>query len=210
MAFADLARFITSDMRIDHIELLARALGLLLLPGAVLAASGEEIYKTRCSLCHDSGSGQAPRISDREEWSARLARGRDALVQSAIRGVPNSAMTPRGGHADLSDAEVAAAVTYLLDRSGAKPSAAKPAPAARKPAAIVVREDSAVVADVGEALERARILGVKVESLKGEVTLRGFVADGKQAREAEALAWTVPGVRTIVNDLIPASLFEWD
>ena len=195
--------------RIDHIELLARALGLLLLPGAVLAASGEDIYKTRCSLCHDSGSGQAPRISDREEWSARLARGRDALVQSAIRGVPNSAMTPRGGHADLSDAEVAAAVTYLLDRSGAKPSAAKPAPAARKPA-IVVREDSAVVADVSEALERARIPGVKVESLKGEVTLRGFVADGKQAREAEAVVWTVPGVRTIVNDLIPASLFEFD
>lgn len=188
----------------------ASAFGLLLLPCAVLAASGEEIYKTRCSLCHDGGAGQAPRISDREEWSTRLARGRDALVRSAIRGVPNSAMTPRGGHTDLSDAEVAAAVNYLLDQSGAKPSAAKPAPAPRKPEAIVVREDSAVVADVVEALERARIPGVKVESLKGEVTLRGFVTDGKQAREAEAIAYTVPGVRTIVNDLIPASLFEWD
>src|SRR5262245_26200826 len=182
---------------------LLTALGLLLVPGAVLAASGEEIYKTRCSLCHDSGSGQAPRISDREEWSERLARGREALVQSAIRGVPNSAMTPRGGHADLSDAEVAAAVNYPLDRSGAKPSAAKPA-------AFVVREDSAVVADVLEALEQARIRGVKVESVKGDVTLRGFVTDGKQAREAEAAAYTVPGVRTIVNDLIPASLFEFD
>src|SRR5262245_32087424 len=160
----------------------AGALALLLLPCAVLAASGEEIYKTRCSLCHDGGAGQAPRISDREEWSTRLARGRDALVPSAIRGVPNSAITPRGGHADLRDTEVAAAVNYLLDQSGAKPSAAQPAPAARKPAAFVAREDSAVAADVVEALERARILGVKVESLKGEVTLRGFVSDGKQAR----------------------------
>jgi cytochrome c5 len=150
-------------LRIDHIDLLIAA--LLLPPAAAVAASGEELYKTRCSLCHDGGAGQAPRISDREEWSARLARGREALVQSAIRGVPNSAMTARGGHTDLSDAEVAAAVNYLLDRSGAKPSAAKPAAPARKPAAIVVREDSAVVADVLEALERARILGVKVESL---------------------------------------------
>jgi len=112
----------------------ASAFGLLFLPCAVLAASGEEIYKTRCSLCHDSGSGQGLRISDREEWSTRLARGRDALVRSAIRGVPNSAMTPRSGHAGLADAEVAAAVNYLLDQSGAKPSAAKPEPAARKPA----------------------------------------------------------------------------
>src|SRR5262245_30411314 len=82
------------------------------------AASGEDVYKSACSTCHDSGVGQAPRVTHRDEWAPRWQRGRGAMHEAAIKGVPNTAMAAKGGFSKLSDEEVKAAVDYILARTG--------------------------------------------------------------------------------------------
>jgi len=83
------------------------------------ARSGEAIVKARCSQCHGTGVGGAPRIGDRKAWIGRAREGFDGLVRSAIRG--HGAMPARGGMADLTDAEMRSAVTYMFQRSVKKP-----------------------------------------------------------------------------------------
>ena len=106
-------------------------LALLVRCGPALAASGEAIYKAKCSACHDSGAGQAPRLGVREDWHTREARGRAAMYESAIKGVPATAMAAKGGYMTLSDAEVKATVDYMLTRAGFRDgvAASKIAPA---------------------------------------------------------------------------------
>jgi cytochrome c5 len=82
--------------------------------------SGEEIVKARCIVCHGSGVGGAPKIGDRSAWIPRLKQGLDSLVRSAIHG--HGGMPPRGGMADLTDAEVRNAVIYMFSA----PPEAKP------------------------------------------------------------------------------------
>ena len=77
--------------------------------------AGEEIVKSRCVECHGSGKNGAPRIGDRDAWIPRLKPGFDGLVRSAING--HGAMQPRGGMANLTDAEMRSAVTYMVDQS---------------------------------------------------------------------------------------------
>ncbi|MFO1312600.1 MAG: c-type cytochrome [Burkholderiales bacterium] len=81
--------------------------------------SGKQIVDERCASCHATGTGGAPKVGDRSAWTPRASRGLDTLVASAIHG--HGAMPPRGGMADLTDAEVRAAVVYMINAgSGAK------------------------------------------------------------------------------------------
>lgn len=102
--------------------------------GIVRAAPDAGIYQGRCSTCHDAGIANAPRVGDKAEWTRRAAPGRDALYRSALRGVPNTAMTAKGGFTGLTDAEVRSAVDYMLERAGVDapgpPSIAAPSSAA--------------------------------------------------------------------------------
>jgi len=76
-------------------------------------ADGQGVYTNACAACHDTGAAGAPRLTA-NEMGARLAdKGRDTLLSNAINGI--NAMPPRGGRADLSDAEMAAAVDYMLE-----------------------------------------------------------------------------------------------
>ena len=77
--------------------------------------SGESIVKARCSQCHATGVNGAPRIGDDKAWVGRARDGFDSLVQSAIRG--HGPMPARGGMADLTDAEMRDAVTYMFQNS---------------------------------------------------------------------------------------------
>ena len=79
------------------------------------ARSGEAIVQARCSQCHGTGVGGAPRIGDKTAWIARAREGFDGLVRSAIRG--HGGMPARGGMADLTDAEMRSAVTHMFQRS---------------------------------------------------------------------------------------------
>ena len=74
---------------------------------------GEQIVKAQCAKCHQTGTGGAPKIGDRDAWVPRFKRGLDFLVRSAING--HGPMPPRGGMADLTDSEIRGAIVYMLN-----------------------------------------------------------------------------------------------
>lgn len=80
--------------------------------------SGEAVFKAVCSACHAAGVAGAPKMGDPAAWSARIAQGYDTLVSHAIHGI--RAMPAKGGNPDLDDVEVARAVVYMTNQSGAK------------------------------------------------------------------------------------------
>lgn len=76
---------------------------------------GQQIYRQACAFCHDKGVAGSPRTGDAAAWSPRLARGMDALYAAAIRG--KGAMPAKGGNPALADADVNAAVDYIVAQS---------------------------------------------------------------------------------------------
>jgi cytochrome c5 len=78
---------------------------------------GAAVFRDKCLRCHGDGLYDAPRLGDAMEWKARLDQGLDTLIAHAIEG--HGRMPPRGGFHELSDAEIAAAVAYVVDRSRA-------------------------------------------------------------------------------------------
>jgi cytochrome c5 len=83
--------------------------------------SGPQVYNEACYLCHAApGVGGAPVIGDTEAWAARVPLGIDTLTEHAINGFQGDAgvMPAKGGRLDLSDAEVRAAVEFMLDELG--------------------------------------------------------------------------------------------
>lgn len=75
---------------------------------------GRLVYQDACASCHDSGIQGAPVTGARDAWAERLIKGPEALVRNTLQGV--GTMPPRGGVPGLSDAEIAAAVKYMIDR----------------------------------------------------------------------------------------------
>lgn len=107
--------------------------------------AGNAVYAAVCAACHDSGAAGAPKLGDTGAWSARLAQGYDTLVKHAIEGI--RAMPAKGGNPDLDNLEVARAVVFLANKSGA--SFKEPAaPAAAEPAATAAATDAADPAPV--------------------------------------------------------------
>ena len=80
-----------------------------------VARSGSAIVEAQCVKCHATGEGGAPRIGDRQAWIGRARGGLDSLVASAIHG--HGGMPARGGMADLTDAEMRAAVVHMFQTS---------------------------------------------------------------------------------------------
>jgi cytochrome c5 len=143
---------------------------ILNIAGSAFAATGEAIYQAKCSTCHGSGAGQAPRLSVRADWPEREARGRAAMHVSALKGIAFTAMAAKGGYAELTDEEVRATVDYMLARVGfrdvvaAKP--AEPAPAASAAAGAPV-DDATLVTRVAEALQQALAPTARIEHYAG-------------------------------------------
>ena len=86
---------------------------------STVAADGKTIYDANCKSCHEKGVGGAPALSDKKQWQSRLEKGIDGLVEIAINGIQGygGSMPPRGGNPNLSDAEVKAAVVYMVDQA---------------------------------------------------------------------------------------------
>lgn len=80
-------------------------------------ASGKEIYEGACFVCHMAGISGSPKLGDTVAWEPRIAKGMDALVQSAINGIPGTAMPPRGTCAACSDSDLKAAVEYMVSQA---------------------------------------------------------------------------------------------
>jgi cytochrome c5 len=86
-----------------------------------VAREGKEVVRAQCAKCHETSVDGAPKIGDREAWVARFARagGVENLVNSAIHG--HGPMPARGALADLTDAEIRAAILYMYNPgSGAR------------------------------------------------------------------------------------------
>ena len=65
--------------------------------------------------CHATGVAGAPKLGDKAGWGPRIQQGIDTLLHSALKG--KNAMPPKGGHASLSDAQVRAAVEYMVSQA---------------------------------------------------------------------------------------------
>lgn len=92
--------------------------------------TGKEIVDAVCSACHATGALNAPKIGDKAAWGKHIGGGLEHLTQNAIKGMGQ--MPPRGGNPDLTDIEIARAIVFMANQSGAnfKEPAAKSAPAA--------------------------------------------------------------------------------
>jgi cytochrome c5 len=79
--------------------------------------SAEGVYTAVCAACHASGLAGAPKFGDTSVWGPRIGQGYDTLLKHAIEGIRQ--MPPKGGNPDLDDVEVARAVVYMANKSGA-------------------------------------------------------------------------------------------
>jgi cytochrome c5 len=80
--------------------------------------AGRAIWMGTCRNCHLLGVAGAPAVNDFPQWEARLAKGKDALYQSALHGVRGDdglyRMPPQGGNQRLSAEQVRLAVDYKM------------------------------------------------------------------------------------------------
>ncbi len=81
-------------------------------PLAAHAADGKSVYDSTCVACHASGVANAPKLGDKAAWGPRLGLGADGLVKSVIAG--KGAMPPKAGNANLPEADIKAAVEYMI------------------------------------------------------------------------------------------------
>jgi len=83
------------------------------------AMSGPQVYNSACLACHGTGIGGAPVVGDEAQWAPRLAQGIDVVKQHALKGFAGATgyMPEKGGRLDLSDAEIEAAVDYMVGES---------------------------------------------------------------------------------------------
>lgn len=196
-----------------------------------MAASvdGERVYRATCSTCHDSGAGAAPVTGRLDDWKERFAYGRSALQRAAIEGVSGTAMAAKGGFDRLGAEEVAAAVDYMLQRTGfEEPAVVKPRPVpAVRPVASGIVPDAVVTARVAAALRAhmtsgnppidvegadlvVRGVGIRVDTSAGTVRLMGVVQDAVVVKRAESVVRSVEGVRGVDNRLVSGGMLDFD
>ena len=73
---------------------------------------GKKVYDTGCVACHGAGIAGAPKFGDKAAWAPRIKTGMDALYNAALKG--KGAMPPKGGNTALPDADVKAAVDFMV------------------------------------------------------------------------------------------------
>ena len=80
---------------------------------------GPSLYDTACTACHGQGIGGAPKFGDKAAWGPRIAQGNDTLYTHALKGFQGKAgmMPAKGGNAGLADADVKAAVDYMVSKA---------------------------------------------------------------------------------------------
>ncbi|MBS1142894.1 MAG: c-type cytochrome [Proteobacteria bacterium] len=95
------------------IKFIAGLVTSLSLVAPAIADSGKDVFNKVCTTCHATGLAGAPRLGNAADWAPRIANGLPSLYQSALKGTPKG-MPAKGGHMTLPDAEVKAAVDYML------------------------------------------------------------------------------------------------
>ena len=95
-----------------RIEAPAQATAIVL----AVPKDGPALYEAVCKTCHDTGLVGAPKLGDRAAWAPRIAKGKPALYDHAIKGYKGSVgvMPAKGGRSDLSDDLIRSGVDYLV------------------------------------------------------------------------------------------------
>jgi len=96
-------------------QALAAAPGGAAAKPAAGAADGKKVFDSTCTACHSTGVAGAPKLGDKAAWAPRIKQGMDTLLQSALKG--KGAMPPKGGNASLSDADVKAAIEFMVSQA---------------------------------------------------------------------------------------------
>jgi cytochrome c5 len=148
--------------------------------------TGEEVYKAVCSACHATGAAGAPKFTNSADWAPRIAQGFDTLWHTALTG--KGAMPARGGTSpdDYSDYEIARAVVYMANNSGAN-FADPPVPSAAQAAsgAATAAPASGATADAGAAASQAAAALAAIASAPAAAPAGGAPsADNAQAGKA--------------------------
>ncbi len=84
-------------------------------PTAHAAMSGKAVYQGTCVACHGSGLMNAPKFGSMADWGPRIKQGKPTLYKHALEGY--KAMPPKGGNTSLSDAEIKAAIDYMVSQA---------------------------------------------------------------------------------------------
>lgn len=145
--------------------------------------TGQQVFESTCTACHTAGVAGAPKIGDTAAWAPFIKTGYDVMIKNALHGV--GAMPPKGGNPSLSDYEVARAVAYMANKSGA--SFKEPdAPAAKDKQAAVKPEAAAVVAAAAPAPAAAPAAPASAAPAPAAVTPSPTAPAGKTTAAATA------------------------
>jgi cytochrome c5 len=173
--------------------------------------SGMQVYNAVCMGCHAAGVAGAPKVGDVAAWSPRIAQGVETLVSHAVNGYKGQAgqMPAKGGNADLDDIEVARAVVYMTNQSGAKfkepeqkaapvaavvaaaaveaaPAAATPPPAAPMTVAAVAPATPKLAADAGKHLYNTVCMGCHAGGIAGAPKFGDKTAWAERIKQGQA------------------------
>jgi len=155
---------------------------------------GSAVYAATCATCHDSGMAGSPKVGDNGVWAARLAQGYDTLLKHAIEGI--RAMPAKGGNPDLDDLEVARAVVFMTNKSGAsfkEPAAPVPTAAAAS-GAVGAAPAAAAVAVAAPAPVAAVTPAEPVASAPVAGPVVASADSGKKAYETACIACHGAGI----------------
>jgi len=75
---------------------------------------GERVYTGTCKACHAGGINGAPILGNNKMWSKRAPQGLPTLVEHASNGY--GLMPAKGGNTDLTEAEMTAAIKFMLSQ----------------------------------------------------------------------------------------------
>ena len=74
---------------------------------------GKKTYERYCFSCHHAGVAGAPKFGDPTSWEGRLVKGREALLDSVVVGMP-PAMPAKGLCNTCDEGRLEDAMDYLL------------------------------------------------------------------------------------------------
>ncbi|RDS79188.1 cytochrome c5 family protein [Dyella monticola] len=81
---------------------------------------GKTIYDSLCHSCHTAGVAGAPVLGNKTMWGPRIAEGLQTLIKHATdgyHGPDGNFMPPKGGNPALTDAQVEAAVKWIVGQA---------------------------------------------------------------------------------------------
>lgn len=150
--------------------------------------TGEQVYGQVCKTCHETGLAGAHKVGDKAAWGKVIAQGEKTTVQHAVAGL--RAMPPRGGNADLTDAEVQRAVAYLAGKAGANWKETAVAVGAPAPASAATAKSAAAPA----ATTKSAAAPVAVAAAAPAAVAPPAKADGKKTYDAACVACHGAGI----------------